>query len=73
MFLGKIFLSLYLTHGVLFSTANTFYAGPISNWSNNETHTSIEEFIVCVTLLRILQFTVEKPAHNLGRIWENTG
>jgi peptidoglycan/LPS O-acetylase OafA/YrhL len=74
MFLGKISFPLYLTHGIVFWWIRYFMLNRLATWSHGETFILLTAALLgCVVLSTILNFAVERPAHNIGRRWAAAG
>jgi peptidoglycan/LPS O-acetylase OafA/YrhL len=74
IFLGKISFPLYLVHGIVFWWIRYFMLNRLGTWSHGETFILLATTLFgCVVLSTILNFAVEKPAHDIGRRWAAVG
>jgi peptidoglycan/LPS O-acetylase OafA/YrhL len=74
IFLGKISFPLYLIHGIVFWWLRYFMMNRLRTWSHGETLMLLTAGLLgCVALSTILNLTVEKRAHDIGRRWAAAG
>jgi peptidoglycan/LPS O-acetylase OafA/YrhL len=74
MFLGRISFPLYLIHGIAFWWLRFFMITRLGTWSHGETLMLLAAGLAgCLLLSTVLNYAVEKPAHNLGRRWAAAG